>query len=313
MSLALKLKNKDLNWLAKGFENHSMISPFNFSADENFNQSDLERLQKIGIINEANEIQPNYYPVLNILSKANSYKEMTFFRGPISANKRIYAYEDKQLSMTYKGEEMHIQMPAKSKAMINYLKEYLGGSTLTSVDLSLEIDAEVAFVFSVIIDIYRKSVFQALAEEAVFEYNGFSINEVIEQANVTRKNSQNLSYHVFILNSGFDTLSSESVENALKTLMDYELIKKKDSLYFPMGEGLLFAGNFLVIENIIECIIGELKSDELYRSNFLILQAGPLDLVYLEKSQENIIIQNMSAMDALAFLTTVLSDPAQIT
>jgi hypothetical protein len=78
----------------------------------------------------------------------------------------------------------------------------------------------------------------------------------------------------------------DQLEEILTSLMEKGLLKIQDNSDFHAGEGLLFAGNFLVIGNIIEIVVGQIKDEKLYRSNFLILQAGPLDIVYLEKSKK---------------------------
>ena len=95
-------------------------------------------------------------------------------------------------------------------------------------------------------------------------------------------------------------------------MMSKGLVKRDGEYYAPQGEALLFAGNFLVIENIVEVIVGQVKEGKLYRSNFLLLQSGPLDIVYLEKAGDKIIIQCMSAVNALEFLATVLGEKPNI-
>jgi len=181
-----------------------------------------------------------------------------------------------------------------------------------TIHLSLEARAKDVFVFSVITDLYRKDVFRAYADEEIFVYQGLNKEQLLESVNNIRTNSQNLSYHLFVLNSGFEEFTMDQIEEILSSLIKKGLLKVKDNSYFPIGEGLLFAGNFLIIENIVEIIIGQLKEDNLYQSNFLMLQAGPLDIIYLEKSEDNIIMQCMSSIKATEFLSTVLGEKPNI-
>lgn len=312
MSSELKLKYKELNWLGKGFENNSIISPFSLVKEEAFDASDQERLIELGVINKNNEINANFFPMLEILSNADGYMHTKFSRGPISAEKIIFSYEGKQISVNYDKDAIVINMPANPQGMIEYLKDYIGGSKLTGGDLSLELEAKEAFIFSIIVDLYRKDVFSAYAEEEVFVHKGLSKEKLLESVNNIRENSQNLSYYLFVLNSGFENFTMEEIEQMLVSLIDNGLIEQQDQYYFPVGEGLLFAGNFLIFENIIEIIIGQIHEGKLYRSNFLMLQAGPLDLVYLEKSNNNIILECMSSIKALEFMASVLNGKPNI-
>lgn len=312
MSVELKLKSKDLNWLGKGFEKNSIISPFNHVKDDDFNMDDKKRLIDSGIVNENNEISAKYIPILEILSDADGFIQTTFSRGPISAEKLIFTSGERKISVIYDQEGVVINMPANPNAMVEYLKDFVGGSKLTGGDLSFEARAEEAFVFSVIVDLYKKDVFRAYANEEIFVFQGVSKDQVLEALNHIRANSQNLSYHLFVLNSGFEQFEMAQLDRIVLSLMEKSLVKTENNNLFPIGEGLLFAGNFLVIENIIELIIGQVKDENLYRSNFLMLQAGPLDIVYIEKSGDNIIMECMSSINATEFLATVLGEKPNI-
>lgn len=312
MPLELRLKSKELCWLGKGFESPSIISPFVLVKEETFEESDKKRLVELGVVNEANEISVDYVPLLESLSTVDGFVQTTFSRGPISATKLIYTSGEKKVSVVYDEDDVTINFPSNPEAMVEYLKDFMGGSKLTGSDLSLEIDSDSAFIFSVIVDMYRRDVFSAYANEEVFVCGGFSKDQFLEAANNIRENSQNLSYHLFVLNLGFEEFSLEALDQALELLTKEGLLKFENDRYYLIGEGVLFAGNFLIVESILDVTVGQLKDGLLYRSNFLILQAGPLDLVYLEKSEDHTIITCMSSLDTTEFIGKVLSEKPQI-
>jgi len=312
MSAALKLKSRDLHWLGKGFAQNTMISPFALTKEAEFTADDQKRLVDLGVIKENNEVSASYFPILEVLSEADGFIQTTFSRGPISAQKLIYTAGEKKVSVVYDGDDVLINQPANPGAMVEYLKDFMGGSKLTGGDLAWEGPAEAVFVFTVIADLYRKDVFRAYAAEEVFVHQGATKEKILEAANNLRTNSQNLSYHLFVLNNGFEPFTMGQIEPTLAALVEKGLLKTENDVYFPAGEGLLFAGNFLVIENIIEVIVGQVKEDQLYRSNFLMLQAGPLDIVYLEKSGDQIIMECLSAIKAAEFLAAVLGEKPNI-
>ena len=62
----------------------------------------------------------------------------------------------------------------------------------------------------------------------------------------------------------------------------------------------------------VEVIVGQVKGEKLYRSNFLMLQAGPLDIAYLEKPEGEIIMECMSYINTIEFMATVLGEQPNI-
>ncbi|MBN2259215.1 MAG: hypothetical protein JW702_01580 [Clostridiales bacterium] len=312
MAIELKLKLKDLTWLGKVFEENSMISPFSLINQEGFDEVDKNRLIEMGIVDGENNINAKFYPLFETLSKVDGFVETTLKRGPIKSKKMIMTKDNQRISLAYLNDEVIINSPANTIGMANFLREYTGGSKLTSSDLSLEIGIKEAFVFGAICDLYRKDIFKAYSEEEGFIYNGFSKEMLLEAVSKTRNNTQSLAYHIYDINGGAGQLDADELGEILKSLEEKEMIREENSIYYPAGEGILFAGNFLIVENVIEVLVGQVKEDKLYRSRFTMLQAGPLDLLYLEKSEDKIIMQCLSADNASSFISSVLSEKPDI-
>ena len=312
MTIELKLKLKDMTWLGNVFKESSIISPFTLIDQEGFDEEDKNRLIELGVVDKENKIKSEYYHLFETLSKTDGFVETIFKRGPVQAKKIVMTEGNKKVSVAYLDDEIIINSPANTEGMVQYIREFTGGSKLTGGDLSLEVDVKEAFVFSTICDLYRKDVFKAYSEEEGFVYNGFSKEELLEACNNTRENIQSLAYHIFALNNGVGKLSMDDIDEVIEELKEKELIKENKGIYAPSGEGLLFAGNFLIIENINEVVVGQVKENKLFRSTFTLIQAGPLDLLYLEKSEDKIIMQCLSADSAIKFVATVLSEKPNI-
>ncbi|MFZ5944731.1 MAG: hypothetical protein ACOYVD_11510 [Bacillota bacterium] len=312
MSVELKLQLKDMSWLGQAFENKSFISPLGDGRLAEFTNKDTQKLINQRIIKEDNTINAEYYTPLEILAYADGFIDTTFRRGPIKAKKQIICQGDKKVSVVYQGDGATITMPSNPKAMAKFIGEYMGKSILTGSDLGIELPANEAFCLAVITDHYRKAVFSAYAKEEVFVYTGVSKDELLRASNTVRENSQSLAFHVFVINAGFPEFTLAIIEESLNNLSGKGLVKKENDVYRPVGEALLFAGNFLIIENIIEVIVGQVHNNNLYRSNFMLLQAGPLDVLYLEKSKENILLECLSALKAVELMTAVLDSKPNI-
>ena len=312
MSMELKLKLRDLTWIGNAFKESSMISPFTLIDQEGFDEADKKRLIDQGVIDEENNIKSDYFTLFDSLSKADGFIQTVFKRGPVKANKIVMTHENQKISIAYIDDEIIINSPSNTEGMAQYIKEFTGGSQLTGGDLSLETDLKEAFVFSTMCDLYRKEVFKAYSEEETFIYNGFSKEELLEACNNTRRNTQSIAYHILSVNNGMFEMTADQILVALNSLIEKDLVKEEEGIYTPTGEGLLFAGNFLVMENMIDVVVGQVKENQLYRSTFKVLQAGPLDLLYLEKSDDNIIMQCMSAGNVIDFIATVLSEKPNV-
>ena len=312
MAKEMKLNYRELSWLGNAFEKHSIISPFELIQVEGFDEKDQENLIAMGVIDKDNKILPEYFSRLEMLAIPYSYVETVFRRGPISARKMVYNKGDKTMSLSYTEEGLVVNSPASAEGMTNFMREYTGGSSLTGGDLDLELTTREMYLFAVISDLYRRDVFKAYAEEETFYYRGFTQAELLELANTTRKNSQSLAYQVFALTGGTGIFEAEEVATILESLENQGLLSNNEGNYSPIGEALLFAGNFLVIENTLDVVVGQLHEDLLYRSGFTVLQAGPLDLVYLEHSEGKVSLQCLSAQAILSIVQNVLTDKADI-
>ncbi len=312
MAIELSLKIKELMWLGKAFENNSIISPFVLFQDEDLDDEDLNKLIEKGIIDSENNLKPDFYPLLENLSRVDGFVEIKFKRGPIESKKYIMKTDENSISAAYTKDMAFFSMPSNPQGITEYIRDFMGGSKLTGCDLSLEANALEVFVFAVICDLYKKEVFKAYSEEEVFVYTGLSKDNLLEAVNNLRENSQNLAYHIFVLNNGFENIDETTLEQVINALIEQGLIKEEDNKYYPTGEGLLFAGNFLIIENIVEVVVGQVEEDKLYRSSFTLLQAGPLDIVYIEKTEQKIILQCMSALNAAGFISEIMSKKPMI-
>ena len=312
MNIELKLKLKDVTWLGNIFKESSIISPFTLINQEGFDEEDKNRLIELGVIDKENNIKSKYYHLFETLSKTDGFVETIFKRGSVQAKKIVMTEGNNKISVAYLDDEIIINSPANTEGMVQYIREFTGGSKLTGGDLSLGVNVKEAFVFFTICDLYRKDVFKAYSEEERFVYNGFSKEELLEACNNTRENIQSLAYHIFSLNNGAEKLLVDDIDEIIISLKERELIRDNEGIYAPSGEGLLFAGNFLIIENINEVVVGQVKENKLFRSTFTLLQAGPLDLLYLEKSGDKMIMQCLSADSAIKFIGTVLSEKPNI-
>ncbi|MDK2986525.1 MAG: hypothetical protein PWQ96_2169 [Clostridia bacterium] len=159
---------------------------------------------------------------------------------------------------------------------------------------------------------YADGFIDTTAKEEVFVYTGFSLEDLWEGANNVRENSQSLAFHVFLHNSGFLKFTMEQVEQTLTSLINKGLVQKDNDVYRPVGEALLFAGNFLVFENIIEVVVAQVCGNNLYRSGFVLLQAGPLDVLYMEKSRDNILMECLSPLKTEELMAAVLDSKPNI-
>jgi len=312
MTKELILSYKELSWLGHAFSEHSIISPLKLIQVEGFDENDKKALIGKGVVGEDNRILPEYHQVLEIIAGADNYVETVFSRGPIKARRMQLGKDIMTVSANYTEDGICLTHPSNPEGMINFLKEYTGGSSLTGGDLNLELPSDFMVLFAVVCDFYRKAVFASYSEEEIFLYRGFTADELLNAVNEVRSNSQSLAYHIKALARPGISFDSVLIEQALTVFMEKRLLKKEDDRYFPIDEALLFAGNFLVVENSLDVVVGQVHDGHLYRSGFTVLQAGPLDLVMIEGSKESVTLQCLSAQSILSILSSVMKEKPRI-
>ena len=307
MTKELKLGYKDLTWLGHAFENLSIISPMKLIQVQGFDESDKQKLIDKGIIGDDNRILPACHPMLETVAEANQYVETIFRRGPIKARRMQLGTDAANVSVTYTEDGIALIHPGNPQGMLQFLKEYTGGSKLTGGDLDLNLPPADMVLFASVCDLYRRAVLAAYSNEAVFLYDGFTADDLLKASNETRNNSQGLTFHIKALAKPGILFESDEVKKTLSSFVEQKLLKQEEGLYFPIGEAVLFAGNFLVIENSLDVIVGQVHDNLLYRSGFTMLQAGPLDLVMLEGSEESVTLQCLSAQSILSIMSSIMS------
>ncbi len=307
MTKPLNLGFKDLTWLGHAFEELSIISPFKLVDVGGFDEGDKVSLMDKGVIGEDNRILPQYHPLLKTLADADYFVETIFRRGPVKARRLHLGNDTGTVSVTYNEDGVSLLSPANPQGMVNFLREYTGGSSLTGGDLDIELPPADMVVFAVICDLYRRAVFAAYSSEEIFQYRGFTAGDLLTAVTEVRDNSQSLAYHVKALVRPGLSFDSASIEQTLKTFIESGFLKTDDHRFYPVDETLLFCGNFLVIENSLDVVVGQVDDGKLYRSGFTALQAGPLDLVMLEGSGETVTLQCLPAQSILSILTEILS------
>ncbi|OPL09004.1 MAG: hypothetical protein AVO33_08850 [delta proteobacterium ML8_F1] len=312
MTTALNLKYRDLSWLGHAFDELSIISPFKLIQVEGFTESDRQALVTKGVVGENNQVLPGYHQILDTLAGADHFIETVFSRGPVKARRMHLGKDHERVSLSYSKDGVDLIHPANPRGMINFLQEYTGGSSLTGGDLSIELSPALMVLFGVISDLYRKAVFAAYAEEEIFNYRGFTSDELLDAALNVRNNSQSLAFHIKSLVPPGIAFDRDQILQALDSLLEQSLLKKEDHRYFPIDEALLFSGNFLVIESSLDVVVGQVHEGELFRSGFTVLQAGPLDLVLLEGSKESVTLQCLSAQSILSILGSVFENQPMI-
>ncbi|HKL10325.1 MAG TPA: hypothetical protein VJ990_02720 [Clostridia bacterium] len=312
MAKELKLNYRQLSWLGNAFEKHSIISPYKLIRVDGFDEKDKDDLINMGVVDSENKVLAEYFSELQMMAAPQGYVETVFKRGPIEARKMVYSKDDQKISLAYAKEGIVINSPSTAEGITNFMREYTGGSSLTGSDLELELPTRDMYLFAVLADLYRRDVFKSYAEEEAFFYKGFTKKELLDAANSTRKNSQSLAYHVYAVTGGTGLYESEEVEAILSAFEKKGLVKNENGAYSPVGEALLFSGNFLVVENTLDIVIGQIQDNILYRSGITILQAGPLDLAYLEHSQGTVTLQCMSAQSVLSIIQNILDSKPNI-
>ncbi len=312
MQTTLKLYTQDLSWLGQVFDEKFLASPLTEERLESFTETDKERLAENGVIKEDGTIEPEAYALLDVLAKPETVVDIILRRGPFQARQILYRNKQSLVSAVYEEDRVLLAMPPKTIRLMDLVEGYFGKSSVMGCNLSVQLDDVTAMVFLVLIDHYRRASFKAMAEEKEFLYTGAKQIDIQEGIDEIKENVQSLAYQLFLLRGGYPPISGTEVEESLQKCLALDLVSQQDGYYVPIGEAMLFAGSFLVLENFLSLVVGTQKDEELYRSHGLIIQAGPIDLIYMESTQEGILLECISSKEASSLLAEIIHLPADV-
>lgn len=306
MTVSVELKPNAVAWIAQAYDHKTMISPFSYIRATGFTDEDRQDLIQRGIITEQGGVSGVYAPLFDVVASAESFATVDISSGPVVIRAAVLRKDTMSVSMTADSNLLRWSMPANVEAIAAVFEDYIGSSSLRNVDFSLEGESEMLGLFFLLCDKYRQQVLTANASGGFFAQAGIDLSSVVESAQVVSLKPHQLAPLLWQISAQPIKLSAERIVELMGTLEAQGLIEGRNEKWYLTSKAALFAGSFLLIENVINLKLGSIDNGELYTTYVTIIQSGVHDLVYLEQRPQGIRMTTLSSQAALQFLREVM-------
>jgi len=306
MTVSVELRPKDVAWLSNAYEKKTVISPFNYIRTGGFTDDDRAELAAKGVITSQGGIAGAYAPLFDVVADADSFASVDLCSGPVTLRAAVLRRDTLSVSMTAEGDLLRWTMPANVDAITTVFENYTGSTAFRSADLSLYGPCDLAIVFTLLCDNYRQHVLGSMADNEFFAQAGMTSAEILQATQTITVKPHSLAPIVKQLCTNGPSLDTDRLSEILGTLEEQAMVEKHGDRFFLAGKASIFAGSFLVVENLIHLNLGALEDGQLFTTQAVMIQAGVHDILYLEQQPSGLRLTTLSSQAALKLLRDVI-------
>lgn len=294
-----------LNYLIQDKNSISILNRFESSELED---EDYKYFEEIGIINKYKLIEKAADHVIETL--ANPYNTVNImFTGGVSTYEQSINYNNKMenpVMLTMTPDNVYIK-DDDVLGIVDTLKDFVGNSSLKSINYSKKYNENEAHVIAVFLDMERKATLRAFIDEMPFSNNSYNVNMLWRVLNSTGSSIQ---WYVHILKKiigEHKVLTQTQVKEALDSLVKRGDIIQVGSLYQPSAELTSLASRMIIVDNVllVQSVIKK-DIDEVVSSGFTCVQTGVHDLLFIDFNGEEVILETISSSKLLNYITSFI-------
>ncbi len=303
---------KELSYISKLYEG---ISPISILANMTIKEegSELFSLMEKGIIQE-DELGLDSRPLMDIIANTRQSTKVYIKDRFCEIEKYTCRSEGGLVMVEHRGENLDITMPRTLKSVSDELKEWVGCSSLKSVQVDGVFTHGELVVLAAFIDLYRGIGLKVYLGEDI-EMRGVTAYEVY---NSLKKDSDNQLAGMLITNYQLTVPEMSELSDLIEKLIEKGcLIKGKEvvetdfSVTYELTEAYaLLASGFLVPETLMTLEqLGYNPEGELISSSSLCIGAGHRDLLMIAFGETDAELATLSSSELLLLIQNLLSCP----
>lgn len=267
-----------------------------------------------GILEGSGKIAPACLPALETIAQAGYYSQVRMNGSGNYLEVMVYFSRDYKNStgVFTTGEGLLVSDPAPVQDIVRALKEYIGESSLQNMDFHTEISFEEALALAAVIDLQRRALLKAMAEDRDPVDSGFSVEAVYQEI---VKENENAQWLVTLLREMTGVSPDRSgLEKSLGSLASAGLVSINNGSCQLTGQASGLANQFLLVNNLLSIRSGrEMPGSELAQVGFVCLQSGVTGLLTIQTAEDSRVQLTVLPASALFRLVELyLSDPVAI-
>lgn len=270
-------------------------------------QTEMEHnsLCDMGIITPEGNIPENIKQTLDVLVNPHALVKIVF-SGGVEKYEHSVSYDKSfhnPVSFTATPKGITVANESDNKAIIKVIEEFVGKSSLKSVNFQGKFSIAEALVICAMLDMEKKASLIAFVDELPYTSSAFNSNIIWRMINSTNPSIQWFVYNVNEVIGENVTLTQSQVQEAMKQLSDKGIITNQGSQYQLSPELSMLSSRMVIIDNVLTVeTIGKNQDNELTSAGFLCVQSGIHDLLFMDYDGSEIIFKSISSAMLLEYI-----------
>jgi hypothetical protein len=255
-------------------------------------------LEEADLCDGGRHLKKEVQDTIVLLNVPSRFVRLRLMNGPTITEHIIYSCgpEQMKVSLSSSAEGLIVGSPAPLEQIMVGFLEHWGDSTLASSSLKLRLGRETSLVFAALVDLHRRDMLSTWASMSDFKDRVYTFNEIRDSLDDPTRDGQWLVNAVGTFSGWGKTLSVEEIREALSILIEKKVTETGNDGFLLANDGLSFANNFPLISQALRLEVGaQESSSEVVLSKMLCLQAGMRDHLYLEKDEDMLSVEAVSA------------------
>ena len=311
MTLSHTFSPRALGWLGGAFEDVSVVSPFSRFTDEAFTPEDKDRLVRVGVIDDEDQLSPDWLAALQSLADAQAFARMRLqSNNSMNAESIVYfgTQEHERVSISFVGEGMRVDYPPSTSDFLAEIVQYTGSSTMVNCDLECRLDYYEALLFVAAVDLNRLHQLRCLADEIERSYMTLDGEDLIEAAFSEGDRPQRITRILRAIPDRPGDIAPAEAREYLSSLCSTGLLQELDDGYQLSEVGRNLATSFAIVDQVMQIDCGWFTEDEEFSlAEAVFLQGGIHDILMVDPGAGQITLETFSGAMLEEYLDTLMS------
>jgi hypothetical protein len=308
--LICTLDREKIESLNSVIQSRNNLSPLNRFAAKDFSEDGRDVLSRIGMVDLEGNLKDTVRPTMNILSHPHAVVKVIFTggAGTYEHNVNFDPTFHNHVSFTVTPESFSIDDESDPQSIVKVLEDFVGRSSLKSINLSKKFNTTEALVIAAVIDMERRSALRAFVDEIPMVHNSYNTNMIWRIINSTSSSIQWLVSVISEVIGEHLSLSLHQVQEANDGLIAKGAITQIGGLYQLSGELSQLPGRMIIIDNILSVQAAKQEDDcKIISTGFTCIQSGVHDLLFLDYNGRDIVFETITSARLLNYVERLLN------
>lgn len=309
MSVDLRLDAKAFVGLGAFSETaQSLISPWN-GADVRVSEETRARLTAAGAI-DAQGVRQELRSSLHALASATASTSLTFLGSDVLIELLLWTSGDRRTVgvSAASDDTLRLQDPPPTEAVLSAIGDLVGHSGLRALDLTLQLPIDDAFVVAAIVDTQRRGLLRRFASNGETSEPTVGVTEISAAVDEASKGEPGLLDAVARL-CPTGAPDAGRVAHAVARLSRGGIVEGNPSAVRLVGPLAELPSHFPLIRAEVELGNACISNADVRRLGFICLQAGVSDLLLVERVEDQVRFEVVSADTVVGYLECFLRTP----